>query len=62
MYNICTILDQRRSRWADVIQMLYKSFAFPGYMVYSNRIGYFHTIFAVLCMGTEQYGGSLLLA
>ena len=22
--NICTLLDQRRRRWADVVQMLYK--------------------------------------
>ena len=24
LYNICTMLDQRRGRWADVVQMLYK--------------------------------------
>ena len=24
MYNMCTMLDQRRRRWADVVQMLYK--------------------------------------
>ena len=22
LYNICTVLDQRRRRWADVVQML----------------------------------------
>ena len=30
LYNICTMLDQRRRRWADVVQMLYKSFVFSG--------------------------------
>ena len=29
-YNICTMLDQTRRRWADVLQMLYKCFAFAG--------------------------------
>ena len=24
LYNICTMLDQRRRRWADVVQLLYK--------------------------------------
>ena len=28
LYNICTMLDQRRRRWADVVQMLYKYFVF----------------------------------
>ena len=26
LYNICTMSDQRRRRWADVVQMLYKCF------------------------------------
>ena len=30
LYNICTMLDQRRRRWADVVQMLYKCFVFAG--------------------------------
>ena len=30
LYNICTMLDQRRRRWADVVQMLCKWFVFPG--------------------------------
>ena len=29
-YNICTMSDQRRRRWADVVQLLCKSFAFAG--------------------------------
>ena len=28
LYNICTISGQRRRRWADVVQMLYKCFVF----------------------------------
>ena len=24
LYNICTMLDQRPRRWADVVKMLYK--------------------------------------
>ena len=30
LYNIRTMLDQRRRRWADVVQMLYKCFVFVG--------------------------------
>ena len=30
LYNICTMLDQRRRRWADVVQMLYKCFVSAG--------------------------------
>ena len=30
LYNICTMLDQCRRRWADVVQMLYKCFVFAG--------------------------------
>ena len=30
LYNICRMLDQRRRRWADVVQMLYKCFVFAG--------------------------------
>ena len=30
LYNICTMLYQRRRRWADVVQMLYKRFVFSG--------------------------------
>ena len=28
LYNICTMLDQRRRRWTGVVQMLYKYFVF----------------------------------
>ena len=30
LYNICTMLDQRQRRWADIVQMLYKCFVFAG--------------------------------
>ena len=30
LYNICTMLVQRRRRWADVVQILYKCFVFTG--------------------------------
>ena len=28
LYNICTMLGQRRRRWADVVPMVYKCFVF----------------------------------
>ena len=28
--DICTMLDQRRRRWVDIVQMLYKCFEFAG--------------------------------
>ena len=37
LYNICTMLDQRRRRWADVVQMLYKCFVFDGMLLQSNK-------------------------
>ena len=30
LYDICTMLDQRRRRWASVVQMLYKCVVFSG--------------------------------
>ena len=38
LYSICTMMDQRRRRWADCVQMLYKCFVFaktllPVYVV-----------------------------
>ena len=38
-YSICTMLDQRRRRWADVVQMLYKCFVFAGlrHMLHMHR-------------------------
>ena len=34
LYNICTMLDQRRRRWDDVVQMVYKCFVFAGVVQY----------------------------
>ena len=34
LYTICIMLDQRRRRWADVVQMLYKCFVFLGILQY----------------------------
>ena len=31
LYNICTMLDQRPRRCADIAQMLYKCFVFAGH-------------------------------
>ena len=30
LYNICTMLGQRRRRWAGVVQMLFKAFVSAG--------------------------------
>ena len=30
LHNICAMSDQRRRRWADAVQMLYKCFVFAG--------------------------------
>ena len=30
-YSICAMLDQRRRRWADVVQMLYNWFVFDPF-------------------------------
>ena len=36
LHNICTMLGQRRIRWADVVQMLYKCFVFAGKFTLDN--------------------------
>ena len=33
LYKFCTMSDQRRRRWADVVQMLYKCFLLAWYTV-----------------------------
>ena len=33
LYDICTMLDQRRRRWADVVQMSYTCFVFTGCLI-----------------------------
>ena len=30
LLNICTMLDQRRRRWSNIVHMLYKCFVFAG--------------------------------
>ena len=35
LYNICTMLGQRRRRWTDVVQMLYKCFVFSEHMIWT---------------------------
>ena len=41
LYNICTMLDQRRRRWADVVQILYKCSVFAGLPSALNNLTYF---------------------
>ena len=38
LYNICAMLDQRRRRWAHVVQMLYKCFVFSGHDIIHSSI------------------------
>ena len=47
LYDICTMLDQRRRRWDDVVQMLYKCFVFAGslshdLLCFSREFTYYH--------------------
>ena len=46
LYNICTMLDQRRRRWAYVVQMLYKCFVFAG-MLLSHSLPLSHFLIFV---------------
>ena len=36
LYYICTMLDQRRRRWAGVVQIIYKCFVFAGMRLAKN--------------------------
>ena len=60
LYNICTMLDQRRRRWADVVHILYKWSMFAGmvdtidmtlYIIKSPRTmkAPFDVFFIILC-------------
>ena len=49
LYNICTMLDQRRRRWADVVQMLYKCFVLAGYGLHAMA-AHFKTIIIPLIL------------
>ena len=39
LYNICTMLDQRRRRWADVVQLLYKCFVLAVFSLHCYNHG-----------------------
>ena len=41
LYYICTMLDQSRRRWADVVQMLYIMFCFCWDVTHRHEIIYF---------------------
>ena len=47
LYNICTMLDQRRRRWADIVQMLYKRFVFTGIAVIGTQSPSRHHLYTV---------------
>ena len=38
LYDICTMLDQRRRRWADVVEMLYDCFVFAGMLIVYKQL------------------------
>ena len=58
LYNIYTMLDQRRRRWASVVQMLYKCFVFTGllYVIFEFRILCLED--SVISMISPSSGGS----
>ena len=37
LYNIYTMLDQRRRHWAGIVEMLYKCFVFAGIISMSTQ-------------------------
>ena len=37
LHNICTMLNQLRRRWADVVQVLYRCFLFDGIICMDNE-------------------------
>ena len=45
LYNICTMLDQRRGCWAAAVQMLYTCFVFA--VMFSREIHHPHRILVV---------------
>ena len=34
---MCTMLDQRRRRWTDAVQMVYKRFVFTGFPLHEGH-------------------------
>ena len=58
--NICTMLDQRRRRWVDIVQMFYKCFLgyfavffFKWLIVLLNGITYIEDNFVCVCKKIE---------
>ena len=37
LYNMFTMVDQRRRRWSDIVNMLYKCFVFAGYITLAKH-------------------------
>ena len=54
LYNICTMLDLRRRRWADVVQMFYKCFVFAGF-AFQNKTGDVETMSVNFSASGAQY-------
>ena len=52
------MLDQRRRRWADVLQMLYKSFVFAG-RAYLHEYCFDTQIIFLYCDTWQAYIGIL---
>ena len=48
LHDICTMLVQRRRRWAEVVKMLYKCFVFAG--KYSHPLAFIRII--IVCYST----------
>ena len=44
LYDICTMSDQRRRRWADVVQIPYKCFVFAGMDSILRHTKYTHSV------------------
>ena len=47
LYNICTMVDQRRRRWDDVVQMLYKCFCVCWW--WGVAWFHLHTVPVIIC-------------
>ena len=56
LWNICTMLDQRRRRWAAIVQMFYKCFLFARFMYihsYSVAIHMYYLLTMMTCTYTH---------
>ena len=60
LYNICRMLDQRRRRWADVVQMLYKCFVFAGMHNYCFITYVKKAMFLVMSVGWFVSGQGII--